>query len=399
MTEIKKVILILFLIFWPNSLFAKQLSKFPFIPDEIYNEFNSLPKDHKIRTCGFENFNPKWKIINKNLAKKIEGYNSRMDNWREVKGAYSRNVFRHYSEAVTYAMVSEDKILKEKLFDKLFQWAKNGALKDTKICYNRTYDNILRPGCDRAWSDPNGQDPAPVKDATVSVELALGLNYIYSLFYSDYKIEDERHKIIKKWFKDFRNRFPLYNKFYFGNSIGWGFPNIFDKHQKNKSYVGILKNIITGADRAILPDGSLKNRTTRGNRGLWYHNSALGEAFMIMEMAYAANLKLPKKFEPELLKAVDLFHKSMIDNSYITPWAKKAYQGQFNKKNPHYQKFGKLDSIGFNGIWFHSFQYRYPNHPTTKFLKKSLTTKAKSLRHDGYLGIGVGCIYNALANK
>ena len=71
MTEIKKVILILFLMFWPNSLFAKQLSKFPFIPDEIYNEFNSLPKNHKIRTCGFENFNPKWKIINKNLAKKL----------------------------------------------------------------------------------------------------------------------------------------------------------------------------------------------------------------------------------------------------------------------------------------------------------------------------------------
>ena len=90
MNEIKKVILILFLIFCPNSLFAKQLSKFPFIPDEIYNEFNSLPKNHKIRICGFENFNPKWKIINKNLAKKIEGYNSRMDNWREVKGAYSQ---------------------------------------------------------------------------------------------------------------------------------------------------------------------------------------------------------------------------------------------------------------------------------------------------------------------
>ena len=384
----KKIILIIIISILSSNVNAKQLSKFPFIPDEIYKKFNDLTKEHKVQTCGFENFNTKWKIINQDLAKKIKGYNSRMDNWRQVEGAYSRNVFRHYSEAVTYAMVSEDKILKEKLFDKLFQWAKDDALKATRICYNRTYKDILRPGCDRAWSDRDGQDLAPVKDATVAVEIVLGLNYIYSLFYSDYKIEDERHGTIKKWFKDFRNRFPLYDRFYFGNSVGWGFPNVFDKHQKNKNYIGILKNIINGADRAILKDGSLKNRTTRGNRGLWYHNSALGEAFMIMEMAYAAGIKLPKKFEPELLKAVDLFHKSMLDNSYITPWAKRAYQGQFDKKNPHYQKFGRLDSVGFNGTWFHSFQYRYPNHPTTKFLKGRLTTRAKSLRHDGHLGIG-----------
>ena len=71
-----------------------------------------------------------------------------------------------------------------------FFW-QDTSFKDTKICYNRTYKDILRPGCDRAWSNPNGQDLAPVKDATVSVELALGLNNIYSLFFNDYKIDDE----------------------------------------------------------------------------------------------------------------------------------------------------------------------------------------------------------------
>ena len=103
----KKIILIIIISILSSNVNAKQLSKFPFIPDEIYKKFNDLTKEHKVQTCGFENFNTKWKIINQDLAKKIKGYNSRMDNWRQVKGAYSRNVFRHYSEAVTYAMVSE----------------------------------------------------------------------------------------------------------------------------------------------------------------------------------------------------------------------------------------------------------------------------------------------------
>ena len=182
--KMKKILIILFILIWPHNVFAKQLSKFVFIPDDVYQAFNELPKEHKIQTCGFKKFNPQWDIINKDLTKKIEGYNSRMDNWEEVQGAYSRDVFRKYSQAITYAMVSEDSDLKEKLFDKLYQWAKNDALTDTTICYNRNPKDKVRSHCKGEWSDPNGQDPAPIKDATVSVEIAIGLNYIYSLFYN-----------------------------------------------------------------------------------------------------------------------------------------------------------------------------------------------------------------------
>ena len=161
----------------------------------------------------------------------------------------------------------------------------------------------------------------------------------------------------------------------------------------------MIKKIIKGADEWILRDGSLKDRTTRGNRALWYHSSGLGEAFMILELAYASKLKLPKNFEPELLKAVELWHKAMLDNSAITVWAKKGHNAQFDPNNPDYQKYSRLDSISFNGIWFHVFQYRYPYHPTAKFIKEQMSPQARSLKTDGYLGFGVGCIYNALANK
>ena len=57
-----------------TSLNAKQLSKTPFIPDDILNEFISLPKEHKVNVC-FKNFDPFIDKINEDLPMKIVGYN------------------------------------------------------------------------------------------------------------------------------------------------------------------------------------------------------------------------------------------------------------------------------------------------------------------------------------
>ena len=146
----------------------------------------------------------------------------------------------------------------------------------------------------------------------------------------------------------------------------------------------------------LLKDGSIKDRTTRGNRSLWYHHTGLGEAFMILEIANAANVKLPKNYEKNLLKAAELFQDGFMDNSILEPWAKKAHNSQ---PSNGIQKFNKnLNSITIDSQWFHIIQYRYPNHRTSKFLKTKLTTKAKSLKSSGAIAIGIGCIYNALAN-
>ena len=116
----KKLLVIVVLgLILSSTAIAKQLSKSPFIPDVVNDEFNKLPKDHKIKFCGFENFKPKNNIINKDLAARIFGYNSRMDNWKTVEGAYSRDVFSEYTYNVTFAMVTESDSVKEFLFDKL----------------------------------------------------------------------------------------------------------------------------------------------------------------------------------------------------------------------------------------------------------------------------------------
>ena len=380
-----------------TSLNARQLSKSPFIPDNIQDEFRKLAIKHKIKFCGFENYKPKKNIINRDLAIKILGYNSRMDNWETVEGVYSREVFKEYADAVTYASVTENAQIKEFLFDKLYSWAKNKALTKTKQCYRNSLRNSILKDCEGEWSDSEGQDLAPIKDATVTLEIVMGLNYIYNLNFVNYKIENPKHKIINKWFQPFYKRIKPSNKFYWGNSAGWYFPNIALRHSSKRDYSGLVKKLVKGAGRWLLDDGSIRNRTTRGNRALWYHHTGLGEAFMILEIANAANIKLPKNYEKNLLKAAELFQDGFMDNSILEPWAKKAHNSQASNG---VQKFNKnLDGVSFNGPWFHIIQYRYPDHRTSKFLKSKMTTRARSLKSDEIAGIGIGCIYNALANK
>ena len=375
---------------------SKQLSKSPFIPDDILNKYDDLPKEYKSKICGFNNYKLKKNIINKDLAPKILGYNSRMDNWKIVEGNHSRDVMKEYLAAVTYASVTKNDEVKEFLFDKLYTWAKNNALSATKRCYTNSKDKPVLKDCQGEWSDPNGQDLAPVKDSTVAIQIVMGLNYIYNLNFTTYKTDDPRHKKINQWFKSFYKRIKPASNFYFGNSAGWYFPNIALRHNDNKNYKSLVKKLIKGADKWILKDGSIKDRTTRGNRSLWYHHSGLGEAFMIMEIAKAANVKLPKNYEKNLLKAAELFQDGFLDNSILEPWAKKAHNAQ---PSNGIQKFNKnLNSITIDSQWFHIIQYRYPNHRTSKFLKTKLTTKAKSLKSSGAIAIGIGCIYNALAN-
>jgi len=392
----KFISFIFIVFFFSTSLNAKQLSKSPFIPDSVLDEFNKLTIEHKSKFCGFNNYKPKKNIINKDLAPKILGYNSRMDNWKIVEGVYSRDVFKEYADAITYASVNENDKVKEFLFDKLYTWAKNNALSATKQCYTNSKDKPILKDCEGEWSDPNGQDIAPIKDATVAVEIVMGLNYIYNLNFTSYKTDDPRHKKINQWFKSFYKRIKPVSKFYMGNSAGWFFPNIALKHNNNKNYKSLVKKLIKGADKWILKDGSIKDRTTRGNRSLWYHHTGLGEAFMILEIANAANVKLPKNYEKNLLKAAELFQDGFMDNSILEPWAKKAHNSQASNG---VQKFNKnLDGVSFNGPWFHIIQYRYPDHRTSKFLKSKMTTRARSLKSDEIAGIGIGCIYNALAN-
>ena len=320
-----------------------------------------------------------------------------MDNWRKVEGAYSREVLVKYLEASTYAMVSDDEALKAKLFDKLYYWASKDALSATMQCYFSSGPKSIATACEGEWSDPDGQDLAPIKDATVAVETVLSLQYLYKLFYADFKPNDSRHKAIKVWFERFYPRIKTAKDFYFGNSVGWYLPNISIKHSLNKDYKSLVKNMVQGLDEWSFSDGSMKNRTTRGNRALWYHSNALGEAFIILEIAKIANVKIPDNLEKKLLKAAELFNDAYLDHSVIEPWAKKRHNSQASNGRQEFNS--NLDSVSFYSSWMQIFQLRYPEHRTAQWLNHELTSRSLSLKSNVITGVPIGCISKALADS
>jgi hypothetical protein len=368
-----------------------------FVSDKDFNDFLNLPKEERISSCGYKSFSPNWRVINKDLAPRIKGYNSKMDNWRKVEGEYSRDVLIKYLEASTHAMVSDDKALKEKLFDKLYQWASEDALSATMQCYFANGPLDLAPACEGEWSDPDGQDLAPIKDATVAVETVMSLNYLYKLYYADYKPEDDRHKVILGWFESFYPRIMTSRDFYFGNSVGWHFPNISIKHSLDRNYKTLIENMVNGLDEWSFADGSMKERTTRGNRALWYHSNALGEAFIILEIARIAEVEIPPTLEKKLLKAAELFNDAFLDHSVIEPWAKKRVRSQASNGRQEFNS--NLDSISFYSSWMQLFQLRYPEHRTAQWLNQELTSKASSLKSNQVTGVPLGCISKALADN
>ena len=376
-----------------NNSTHKVSSKSIFIADKTYNNFLNLPKEDKIESCGFDGYSPKWQLY-QDLAPRIKGYNSKMDNDHKVEGIYSRGVQTAYLESITYAILSENLELKEELFAKLYDWASKDALSATMQCYSNGPKGLLK-ACEGEWSDPEGQDLAPVKDATIAIEIVMSMNYVYKLYFSDYRMKDERHKVIEAWFESFYHRIKKDRDFYFGNSAGWYFPNIFIKHSQNKNYKSIVRKMVKGLDEWTLADGSMKNRTTRGDSALWYHHTAIGEAFIIMEIARAASVEIPTNLENKLLKAVELFHDAYLDHSVIEPWAKKRHNSQAS--NGH-QNMSKLSVIKFNSAWFYIFQMRYPKHRTTQWLKQELGNFPESLKSASVLGIPLACIYKALAD-
>ena len=373
-------------------------SKSIYVSDKIYNDFLNLPKENKIQSCGFSGYKPRWTVINNNLAPRIKGFNSRMDNESSVEGVHSREVRDKYLESITYAMVSEDLELKEKLFDKLYDWASEDALSATMQCYsNANKGQDILPACEGEWSDPDGQDLAPIKDATVVLELVMSLNYVYKLYFSDYQPKDERHKVIKGWFESFYHRIKPSRDFYFGNFAGFYFPNIAIQHSQNKNYKSMVKKMVKGLDEWTFADGSMKNRTTRGDRALWYHHTAVGEAFVIMEIARTANVEIPATLEKKLLKAVELFHDAYLDHSVIEPWAKEAHNSQAS--NGHQDFTSNLDWVSNYSSWFQIVQLRYPEHRTAKWLNQELTSKSQSLKVAENTGVTLGCIHKALADS
>ena len=208
----------IFFVIFTMSLHADDAPNSPFINEEMFEAFNEVPIETKKKLCGYDGkFFISWGNIDINLPNKIKGYNSKKDNQYDVEGYHAEYVLQEFSKAATYSLITNDKEIKDRLFNKLYEWAKDDALLNTRQCLVRNHERTVKEGqCENYWRDKNGQDPAPMHDDTEAAMIAHNFFQIYHTYFVNYKINDIRHDAIKSWLKKWEKRTPLNLKFGFG---------------------------------------------------------------------------------------------------------------------------------------------------------------------------------------
>jgi len=367
------------------------------VPNDVMTAFQNAAPSVKAKHCSAKNDYPYQELANlaQQPPKRLLGYNSRMDNRKDVPGAVETDLFvLRLTETFTDSWVSGSDEKRQKVLDALYAWAKADALTLTKPCAK---DGYLLDSCTE-WTQDDGQDLSDSKDhSTVQMHM-MHIAYGYYFTLADYKADDPKHAVIQNWI----NTFFKWNKrptdVYIGLDLGWYWPAILQGALENESELSewhpktLLTKAVRELDKVVLEDGSIKDRTTRGNKSLWYHHTGLIETIVTLEMARNYNVEIPESLEQRIEKAGEIFIRGFEDHSYMDKWASKAHNSVFN---PGEQDFRDNLDIPNGNAWFYIFSYRYPNADFTRQLDKILNQYPRNGRQDGYIGFGLGCIYAA----
>lgn len=362
------------------------------IPQDVLKNFGKASDRQKSRFCKAKknamDLVEAYALGLKEIPTKIRGYNSRMDNEPSVPGARETGFFvLRFSEVVTDAWAFNDESKKEILLEALATWAEADGLLETKSC---TKNGMLSQGC-TAWTQSGGQDLSDSKDfSTVQMwVMKLANGYFFAL--ADFKLQDPRHKTIQDWLSKFFERNKKPSEVYFGLDHGWFYPAILDHLRRGKSPNTLIKKLVKDLDKQVFTDGSMKDRTTRGNRALWYHHDAVKEALVTSEIARRFAVDIPPSLERRLVKAGEVYVNGYFDHSYMDKWAKEAHNAIYE---PGKQDFkNQLNRMPNGHSWFYIFSYRNPNAPLTSKLDGLILQDKNNAAKDGQIGFGMGCIY------
>ena len=374
-----------------------------FIPAEIKSKFQDLSVGQREASCKnpervkYENHVKE--LLSQTPPKKPIGLNSRMDNARSIKAYNDIKLFRDAITILnTEAVFLDDGEAKELILSGLDHWAKDQALLDTFDCKNNR--------CKHAWQSKDGQDLAPILDHTTVETLVNELRYAYHASVVAFKPEDQRHKTIQSWFKKWQSRTRGVGKNSQGIGLGYGrrLPQLynalldgkFDCSESNCAK-SIAREILVLIDRAVNEDGSIKFHTERGDRALYYHSSGLGYATVGLEIAKFFELEIPKDLDTRIERAGEVFYSGLNDHAYMDKWAKNANRGRATKGKQFFND--DLSFVHTNGSWYFIFALRYPNSSIAKNLDKLIKPQSKAQLMDVRWGVGLGCVYRAVANK
>ena len=365
------------------------------VPDDVMTAFQNAAPSVKAKHCSAKNDNPYQELaqLAAKPPKRLFGYNSRMDNGKDVEGALEADLFvLRLAEAYTDSWVSGSDNKRQKVMNALYAWAKSDALTKTKPCVK---NGRLLNSCTE-WTQNDGQDPSDKKDHSTTQMHMMHIAYGYYLTLADFNSDDPKHLVIQNWIKTFFKWNKKPGGVYIGLDLGYHWPAVLQGTIENVSVSSerhpkkLLTKAVRELDKVVLEDGSIKDRTTRGNKGLWYHHTGLIETIVTLEMARKYGVKIPDSLEQRIEKAGEIFIRGFEDHSYMDKWASKAHNGVFT---PGKQDFRDNLKLPNGNAWFYVFSYRYPNAGFTQKLDKILNQYPRNGRRDGYIGFGLGCIY------
>ena len=356
------------------------------IPADVMSKFKNVPLDIKKNFCS-ANLKSNNRFHNTKPVDRIKGFNSRMDNGKNVEGANASSEFaRSASVILTSLWALEDDFNKELAFNTLYKWAEADAWGKTVRCY-------LNRSCGKYWARSDGQDPFAGHDDNQSALYVLHIGYAYYVTFADYSPDDDRHVTIKKWINNWvKTRMRVFDNF--GNDLGWRLPEIFANTSKGKVNKNQILELLNFIDENLLDDGSIKNRTTRGNRSLWYHHASMAEIMIGLEIANSHGVKIPQSFLTKIEKAASIFVAGFKDPHKMHQWAKKKYNSQYAGSGDIIFKDNLNNATGKS--WLYTFMYRFPDSPVSVEIAKLMVGGERLAVVDSYIGFGLGCVYGSL---
>ncbi len=321
------------------------------------------------------------------------GLTSSWNNKSSITGADANENFAiAFSNYSAIAKERNDVELKSSLVSKLYGWANANAYQGSRLCWSPTkgWDSTCTQ-----WVDPNGNDLSAIQDNNFIMEMVESIRRSYSLLSDWAKVsEPSKHVKIMEWLTFWDVNTPNPDNVFFGLGMGryhWEIQRV-KETQGIAATVPLVNRMMAGITPLINNDGSIVDRTTRGNRGMWYHYSSLNEIMTSMYLAKEAGAQIDPILEVRLHKAVELFLNTLDNPDYIVKWASMGYN---NGGSGTAQNFNFADWYNepYAGSWIYLYANWYPaNNNATRLKQKVPFSTAKSASQDRQFGIPLGCL-------
>ena len=359
-----------------------------FIASDAWQKFQSATPAQRAKYCPANNKRAKrimsLRWVPKTWPEKVEGFNSRMDNFRTVYGAKEIGTLTKRFPAFVMLSVSEN--LTEnytKALEILVDMAKQKAFLETINCIDA---DGKYAHCDMAWKRKDGQDIAPIKDYSLVQTNIVKIEWNYKAFLRQHATP-QQSEVIDGYFAEWHPRQRPFSTLWFGLHMGWLWNEIDTGYNPEST----MESAIEQLTDMVHPDGSLEGRTNRGNRALWYHQDGLNETLATMEIARHYGVEIPQELVDKVEKAAEIWVRGYKDHSFLDKWAKEANMSVHTPGKQEYRKTASRQDMG--NSWFYLFMYRYPDSPLVPEIEELLAGDYQNAIYDRKIGIGLGCIY------